>query len=1101
MNKSIALLMLFPLLLWADINSNYAVAPELIGPVMQSSEDNDLFAESPRYYISNNRQALLHNDWTGEQDFTATMRVCWTKDGIFFRFDIADDLPVSGNDGKTGDRISLDLQHLSCGPSRESRNAFRITMMPNVRDMNCPVKLTNTQALAGKLGAVKARLFVNRDNSYTVLLHLPHANWDDSPRSGGLTRMRVTYYDADEKLEGDHVFSLFAPRGTQRSTTGTIIFAGRFWAKLNSPEVVYGDHVAGFQLDMGNLTDRAMEAQLSITPTKVANPPPSAVLNNYAKKVAIPVDAATQGVDASVDFTGLPSGVYTVKAKAGVFYDSGAIQVGYDANSGLIYMPGLIDRRRKTAPRKLAILRDRFAAKRTFQYMAGGGKVLWSAGIYDGRSNELPEVLRTTGEQELAIPGGKESGIPWARFGGRDTLDNMSEPLLLKIDEAFGKHEARLAPENSLLDNFKISRQRNTMPFTRLLLVGVIAEHHPDRFPEIHITTRGLDDDGNTQDTTLLRQVLKPNPDSKNRKHSYVFRVWLTANDTEIRIENPASKGTYFEFDFLALMAGGTPTSFGFDEPHLVFHGTHEAERLNRILATSMYFTKNYLIDSDGLVHSSLPGGRYAGNPAYDHAVLLNEMAHWGAMDVANNMVNRAAPYLASMRPGFGNSRLNIAHPLMVSGVYQVWRRNGKREDNIGPFWDAAIARPVTEMLNQSESHPLGLINSTGEFGVRGDDLLGATSPMHHATSAAIESAITLARDREQGLVANEWARKLAEFQKNYNRLLVSSPSGTSINSQRHYPASYSIPETFSIATNVPTKTLLYGWFENKTPICYNDGIRVFDTPYLFSGLAHTIDSSGFLISPDTALHIRNAFEHLFNTSPVYATESWQHHYVTDYKSTEMQLWTILASLLIEDRVIATKALNGLIRYTYDEAVDIPLGSDIRSDIEISPYTLEEKINVGQGGRNSGGTYDDINPRIAALGFKVARLIVGIDDHDFKNLILAPRLPEDWDKVDANNWLVSHQFENSNANTLDFYSYEKLGDERYSLVLNAPEKLSSVTVRVGPFSPNVRKVRLTNAGFRVDVKTERAANGLSAWALHTFENVRSLDIVSQPIHR
>ncbi|MFT5128212.1 MAG: hypothetical protein ACI8W8_001821, partial [Rhodothermales bacterium] len=477
MYKRIALLFLLPIAALADINSSFVVAPELLGPMMQSSEDNDLFAESPSYHISNNRQALKHNDWTGEQDFGAIMRTCWTEDGIFYRFDVTDDLPVPGRDGKSGDRIRLDLQHLSCGPARESRTAFSIMMMPDVRDVSCPIKLINTDAIAGKLGDVKARLFVNRDNSYTVLLHLPYAKWDDGPRPGGLSRVQVTYYDADETLEGNHIFALFAPRGSQRSTAGTMIFSGHFWAKLNSPQVVYGDHLAGFTLDTGNLTKRTVEAVITISPVKVATPPSAAALANYSKKVPIPVDSSTQGVDATINFTGLPSGVYRVKAKAGVFYDSGAIQVGYDSGSGLIYMPQLIDRRRKVAPRKLPILKDKFASKRTFQYMAGGGKVLWSAGVYDGRSNEMPEVLRTTGEQVIDIPKAKASQIPWALFGGRDTLDNSSEPLVLAIDEGFGKHEAHLAPENSLLENFKISRQRNTLPFTRLLLVGVIAEH------------------------------------------------------------------------------------------------------------------------------------------------------------------------------------------------------------------------------------------------------------------------------------------------------------------------------------------------------------------------------------------------------------------------------------------------------------------------------------------------------------------------------------------------------------------------------------------------------------------------------------------------
>ncbi len=196
--------------------------------------------------------------------------------------------------------------------------------------------------------------------------------------------------------------------------------------------------------------------------------------------------------------------------------------------------------------------------------------------------------------------------------------------------------------------------------------------------------------------------------------------------------------------------------------------------------------------------------------------------------------------------------------------------------------------------------------------------------------------------------------------------------------------------------------------------------------------------------------------------------------------------------MLLDNIPIASKALGSYIKYSFDEFVPLP----DYCDIEISPYTFEDNLSVAENGDNNGNVGDDLNISNGVNGLRIARIIAGIDDFDPAiSLKLIPRLPEGWEKIEVNNWLISTH-STPNLATINF-SYEKSTGNRFIMQLESSEKLSEILVRVGPFPGRIRKVRFTGEGQRTDVNTIR--HGIHSWAFTRFKKVKSLKITALAI--
>lgn len=1071
---------------YGTINTNVLLAPEMDAPMLETTTEHDLFSPLPVYQVDSPRQVVQAEGWTGVADFSAAVRACWAKEGLFFRIDITD------NDNQfrdtAGDRILLKFHHSSCGPDKTVRS-WDLALYPEAAEQFTETEVIGERALKRKVGDPVTQ-FLTTVDGYSILLFLETTGWDAAPQRSGSMLLQAHFRDVDAEDKKPHEFALFAAGKQGRVEDGRISFTGGRWSSVHTSAIVTGEHSALLLLDAGNLTDSP--AKVVIT---VAGKPGAEALKRLEQEIALPAGKYFQAHPITVDFKGLPAGAYTLSSKISYAPGSDSAKLTYSAGSGIVYAPTLLTRREKRPVRDLQVFKHQMSSRRAFSYMAGAGKVLWSAGTYNASSSDLREKLRLPGERIVQVPGGKSGDVPWALFGGGDTLDGVAEPLVLKFDPNMGSLEKKLQPLPKIVEKNEVPKAREGQLFRRLLLLGVVVTNDGGEPPVLRVS--------NAQTELLPDTPIQPPQDGK--AHSYVFRIWLTDRlDREVRIENSSRRGGLLEIDFLAVVGGDTATGYGLGQPEMKFSGPDEAEHFTRQLYTSLYFMRNYMIDAKGNAFRSLPGGVSEKASPTDYALLLNELASWGSLPEAKKMVGNVPP-LMGRRISHQNLELTAAQPLLVLGVYNAWRKNGRPKEMLSRLWSPCVSSPINQIIKVAEAHPVGLVNARGEFGAENPELEGYTRPVASAVSAAINAAIEMAYDSDRGIQATTWRRSLDTFDKNIRRNFAAQDGGTDINSTTIYPAAYGLPSIATITTEIPQDVWLYGWYEDGSPVCYSGDVRVFDTPYLFSGEAFRTYRTGFTINDKRKLQaMQKTFDHMLANSLVFSNASWHHSTVMTYKSTDLHLWTTLAALMLDNREWAKKALHGFIRYTYDEGIIPRVSGERVAECEISPFTFEERLNVSSVGVNLGPSGDDLNIPTAVGAMQVARAMAGIDDHNVRLLRLEPRLPidnskddNDWTKVEVSDWMISHDFEDAKALPINFYSFEKLKDSSYNLVLDCDQRLRQVEVRIGPFSTRIRKVQLASGGEMREVSTVRTAD--AAWAVTTYDKVKNLDIIARAI--
>ena len=1080
---------------YAVILDDDVIAPALSADDIVFEENSEALRDCPVYRIDHPRQITLHNDWRGEVDYSAQLRFCWTPAVLAVRIDVADDINIAADDsGGGGDSIEIGLRHLTCGPDRTSRDPWTIILQPNLEKETCGLVLRARHQLGRKKLGKPSAVLLRTEDGYSILLTLPHSTWDDSPRHNGTTQLQIAFHDSDEAGSVDHRFIFFPiSRGGgadgKRRDFGKIKYVGKIWARAVPETAIFCGRKARLLLDCGNLTDNNVSALVALDLELDTEDAGDLTEKLKGLRVIHTIAAGSieQNVPLEFDFSGLPTERYRIKSKADIFYDISSFRLNFDRESGLIYSRGMIERRRQFTPRKLAINENTMKAQEVFRHMAGGGRVVWSVGRYDASSNEFPELVRCIGPKVVKIPGATAKDIPWALFGGADKQNGMSEPLVLRIDTESTANATGIGPDLPLY-NYDRQKKRIAIKAKRLLLIGVALDYvDTDTAAEIHIFTA---------DETLLKERIRPSSHGgPGSRHAYVFRVWLDALTSEVRIENSTEYGGKFEIDFLAFLAGSASTKYPRGKPSLTFGGTPEAFLFNKQLPTSLFFMRNGLIGYDGTVYSSLPGGRYGEASMGEFGALLSELSIWGYIETAKSLVDRAADHLTNETTGIVSDETNIGRALVLSGLYHLWRKTGGDIEIIRPIWLSAIHHPITATIQKISTHPLGLIDSGGDFGatgfIDGRRVHGATVPGYFATQAAMKNAIVMAEELQYSESAIQWQRVSDKFDGNFQRRLVISGRPKTI-------VAADAPGG-GIFTKLPPNSWMYGYLSDgkSSPVLFNDNVRVFDTPFALSGLSFWFDHAGFNIDEATISQMRTTYEYLIGTSEVFQKPAWHQFYIIDYHSSLLQLWTIMAGLVADNTTLSSRMLQSFIQYSFDEFAPLPdTAATGFSDIEISPYTFEEKLNVAQDGNNAGASKDDLNILNGTAALKTARLIAGIDDYDAKVLQLTPRLPENWQVIEANNWLVAHAFEKSRVQQV-FYKYERTARDAYKLDLTCNDKLTEVTVRVGPFEPRTRKVQFSNFEDRENINTFRSGN--AAWAVNSYRQTKTLAIEAKAI--
>ncbi len=1094
---------LIPLIFFiATISCIYAVndgvvtvfAPLQTSQLFETNEEDDLFEDCPTYGIDNNRQIIYHNNWSGDQDFNVITRVAWNSTSLFFRFDVTDDVQITytemeKNNSSNGDNIRVNMAHFTCGPDRTNQE-WAILLYPNVEEGICSWRIeTSSKELQRKIGKLKTKLITTFDG-YSIILQLPYNDWDDLPRNGGLSRLQIEFNDADEKHKINHKFVLFPMNreikslGTRNSTFGNIHFVNDTFVTVYPKEVIYTQNTGTFLVDFGNFSESDISATVYLEDMKTGEEL-SVDSEPFYIEVDMPANSFEQGVPVEFDFSGMESGKFNVKAKTDVFLDSAEFSIKYSNKSGLTYCQKLIERRRHGTQRRLEVANNPALAKETFSYMAGGGEVLWNLGKYDASSQEFPQYVRNFGEHKIDISTAKLRDVPWAIFGGMSTLDGMNEPLILDFSNTKFDSVAPLTPDSPLYGNKSVPSKAERNRYKYLLLVGITTRFiDADSIPEILIRSGSR---------TLIEEKIMPKDHGDfGKRHAYVFRIWLSSLSNQISIENPSRFGPRFEIDFISILGGKNDSKKPEQQSSIRFSGTPEAELFSKMCSTSLFFMKNYLVDIDGVPYSSLPGGSHTSLSLKDWGLLMSELSIWACLDQASLLARQAPLYLGTFIFGNKKDHIELGDASIITGINNTWRKLGKPNDFISPLWLNAIHRPLVKMLKEMETNPLGLVNSHGEFGSSDIENPAATIPMYFALQAGIGSAVELARDGGYAENAQSWKLASDRYKIKFNNHLVSPDNQIQLVSQKRYPEAWGIKEQIGIVSLLPKNAWLYGRYENEKPMLYNGNIRVFDTPYLLSGISFWSDYSGFLLDEDTLAQLQASSDFIFSFSPLFRQSSWSKFSVLEYNSSLPQLWTVTANLLLDNIPMASNSLNSYIKYSFDEFIPLPS----HSDIEISPYTFEDNLSVAGNGDNNGNVGDDLTISNGVNGLRIARIIAGIDDFDpASSLKLIPRLPKDWEKVEVKNWLINT---NSTPNLAKIdYSYEKSTGNRFIIMLDSSEKLSEILVRVGPFPAKIRKVRFTGEGQRKDVNTVR--HGINSWAFTTLKKVKSFRIAAQAI--
>lgn len=116
------------------------------------------------------------------------------------------------------------------------------------------------------------------------------------------------------------------------------------------------------------------------------------------------------------------------------------------------------------------------------------------------------------------------------------------------------------------------------------------------------------------------------------------------------------------------------------------------------------------------------------------------------------------------------------------------------------------------------------------------------------------------------------------------------------------------------------------------------------------------------------------------------------------------------------------------------------------------------------------------------------QLIIGIDDIQAKQLVLMPRMPLGWKKVEVSEWPIRALSEGSSQMFNLSMSIGKNGNE-YTVALQSDKAVDKGKIRIGPFNISVSSVNVTRNGEQITCKL--FVSGDSKWVWVDFGNGQS----------
>ncbi|OVE78059.1 hypothetical protein BVX99_00755 [bacterium F16] len=1043
----------------------------------------------PVYRVGSKQQIWVRNGWKGTPDYSAEVRFSWEKQALNICFDIKDDafFPSRSQDleNLSGDYILLLIQPKSAAPN-VIKEMFRILIAPDPLDGTCDVKMFPGETPAALIG--KPVVTVKQvEGGYKMLFTLSTRLWNSRPAQGKDLDIQIVFGDSDVSGKVEHTMALFptwGSFGTFLNSLGHLQFMTDQWVHAYPQKAKFDKGTMDVKLTCGNRSTKPVMLGFSILDQS------EKVVKEYDNiKMLAPGDVLSGDV-VSVDLPDLePAKEYTVYSHIGELISPASFKLVVDADlKDTVFCPGWIEKRVKLKHPNLPVTKENSLINETLRTIAGGGTVLWRAGVYDGTSREFPEVMRENGKYTIEAKEGvaEVSSIPWSLFGGVDALDGMNEPLEISIPKELGAQLPPFQPDYPISFEYLTldkTRKRKANSANKLLLIGLVCtDSGGDQNPTIQVK--------NQKNKLLVEARLRPGSSQfAAQPHAYILRVWLSPQDTSVRIENVNERGRRAEIDFMALMGGGgDPIQLPDDQPRIAFDGGDEAKMFNKMLVTNLFFARNYLMSPDGRVQPSLPGGRFFLFKLPEHMALLEELSAWNK----NKPIERGITNI-SLAHSWEHKRFKsndpVSNMLGVITVWNYWRKSGLDKVILDTHWQTVIRDGLAKVKDAVTSNSMGLMGGTGEFGTASNDR-GVSLPLNHIALSALACGVEMATVVGEGEAAEEWTGLIHKIEQGIQVHLTAAPGGEAVRSPLLYKAAHGLPEQKGVRSLIPQGTFIYGKTANKEIVLYNNDVRVFDTPYLFAGLPYITPRSGYTISAQDRRLLKKTVLYL-RANAVLKQSDFLNHSLVTYKSSATQLWMITAMLLDENINYAGKMIESLVQYNFDEYSPL----HINDDIEVSPFALEEKFNLAANGDNMGGSRDEVNAKSVALLLKLSRLMAGLDDHDLQTLKITPRIPASWNSVKVDDWYISHDIDNSVKGTKVHMTYRR-ANGGFKLDFKALSYIQKIEVRIGPFRSNENRVYVSVNGKR-SLKDTVNING-TRWVFVPAKRVNGLTIEAVP---
>jgi hypothetical protein len=196
------------------------------------------------------------------------------------------------------------------------------------------------------------------------------------------------------------------------------------------------------------------------------------------------------------------------------------------------------------------------------------------------------------------------------------------------------------------------------------------------------------------------------------------------------------------------------------------------------------------------------------------------------------------------------------------------------------------------------------------------------------------------------------------------------------------------------------------------------------------------------------AMHSEKTFQQLYNT-PLrkaefdhYGIWTWLDRYAGGFLSMPSygQGYAIQDMLLFDNLTMAGKALSWLANATYEPVEEYKLHRD-------SPYYFYERMYppdaVGKVKLDEGcGALNLVN---VSEPLKISRMMLGVDDSSLKAVRIIPRLPDNWQGVEARNWPIRSR---SGVVRADILFERKGTGGEFTLKLTPGEEVDSLEVRM-----------------------------------------------------